>query len=317
MAKKASKKRKREKSEDEEHDDYNHYDELDMNTIFNTKMQFRGVMKKYWVQRNTLFDRYDDGIILTKELWFSVTPESVSRFIANFLLKSLEQGKEKVVLLDAFCGGGGNVIQFLKLSETAVVYGVDINKIHLDCTLNNCHVYQCADLDQRLKLLPLDWEVRQGAQETATEATTSESGAADDVQHDAETYADREDSVASLKVLNGIDFDCVFASPPWGGPEYIRAEVFDLNNLQPFGLEELLLHMRAYSNNIVLFLPKNSDLEQLQEISKRVFKDLATIDIRIIHLCVGNGREKGLLSCWGDRFSTTDISTVQLIGGSP
>lgn len=34
---------------------------------------------KYWMQRYTLFARFDDGVLLDEEGWFSVTPEAVAR----------------------------------------------------------------------------------------------------------------------------------------------------------------------------------------------------------------------------------------------
>ncbi len=34
---------------------------------------------KYWMQRYTLFARFDDGILLDEEGWFSVTPEAIAR----------------------------------------------------------------------------------------------------------------------------------------------------------------------------------------------------------------------------------------------
>jgi hypothetical protein len=34
---------------------------------------------KYWMQRYTLFARFDDGVLLDVEGWFSVTPEAIAR----------------------------------------------------------------------------------------------------------------------------------------------------------------------------------------------------------------------------------------------
>lgn len=34
---------------------------------------------KYWMQRYTLFARFDDGVLLDEEGWFSVTPEAIAR----------------------------------------------------------------------------------------------------------------------------------------------------------------------------------------------------------------------------------------------
>lgn len=57
--------------------------------------------------------------------------------------------------------------------------------------------------------------------------------------------------------------DGVFLSPPWGGPLYLRSPTYDLSWLQPVDGFELLRRARAVSPNVVLFLPRNTDLHQL------------------------------------------------------
>ena len=77
---------------------------------------------KYWLQRYRLFAKFDEGIILDRgkvilcvcfvkflflfnvEGWFSVTPEKIARHIAKRCRCN--------VIVDAFCGVGGNTIQF-------------------------------------------------------------------------------------------------------------------------------------------------------------------------------------------------------------
>jgi hypothetical protein len=40
-------------------------------------------MNRYWHQRYSLFSKYDDGVQLTDDAWFSVTPESVAKYVAS------------------------------------------------------------------------------------------------------------------------------------------------------------------------------------------------------------------------------------------
>lgn len=86
-------------------------------------------LKKYWVNRYRLFSKYDEGIKLDAgrliyiiswrkwnkkynlylfyvfvESWYSVTPEKISIDIARRC--------QCDVIVDAFCGAGGNTIQF-------------------------------------------------------------------------------------------------------------------------------------------------------------------------------------------------------------
>ncbi|KAK1302008.1 hypothetical protein QJS10_CPB12g01690 [Acorus calamus] len=61
---------------------------------------------KYWCQRYSLFSRFDDGVKMDEEGWFSVTPESIARHHAS------RCGSGTVI--DCFSGVGGNAIQFAK-----------------------------------------------------------------------------------------------------------------------------------------------------------------------------------------------------------
>ena len=40
-------------------------------------------MHKYWVQRHRLWKRFDDGILMDQEAWYSVTPEAIAKHIAD------------------------------------------------------------------------------------------------------------------------------------------------------------------------------------------------------------------------------------------
>src|SRR5699024_10578120 len=61
-------------------------------------------MYKYWRVRDLLFSRFEEGILLDQESWFSVTPEAVAYRIARQC--------DSDVVMDACCGAGGNIIQF-------------------------------------------------------------------------------------------------------------------------------------------------------------------------------------------------------------
>ena len=40
-------------------------------------------MSKYWAQRFRLFSRYDEGVRLEPESWYSVTPERIAEHISE------------------------------------------------------------------------------------------------------------------------------------------------------------------------------------------------------------------------------------------
>ncbi|CAK1550627.1 unnamed protein product [Leptosia nina] len=88
-------------------------------------------MMKYWKKRHSLFHRFDDGVKLDRESWFSVTPENVASHIANKYSYD--------VVLDAFCGAGGNTIQFAKTCQKVIA--IDIDPIKIEMARHNAEVY--------------------------------------------------------------------------------------------------------------------------------------------------------------------------------
>lgn len=88
-------------------------------------------IEKYWAQRYRYFSRFDEGVRLDREGWFSVTPEKIAEHIAERC-----QGD---VIVDAFCGVGGNAIQFAFTCEHVIA--IDIDPVRLECARHNASVY--------------------------------------------------------------------------------------------------------------------------------------------------------------------------------
>ncbi|XP_078443180.1 uncharacterized protein LOC144712754 [Wolffia australiana] len=88
---------------------------------------------KYWRQRYSLFSRYDDGIAMDDEGWYSVTPEAVAT-------RHAELCGGAAVVVDAFAGVGGNAIQFAK--RGCHVIAVEIDPRRLDMARRNADVYR-------------------------------------------------------------------------------------------------------------------------------------------------------------------------------
>lgn len=99
------------------------------------ELQGNPKMLKYWKKRHSLFHRFDEGIKLDYESWFSVTPENVAWHIADKCRYD--------VLLDAFCGAGGNTIQFAHTCKKVIAVDIDPAKIAL--AQHNAEVYGVAD----------------------------------------------------------------------------------------------------------------------------------------------------------------------------
>lgn len=87
-------------------------------------------------------------------------------------------------------------------------------------------------------------------------------------RHNAQVYGvlDKIDFIVGdyLKLSDSLQADAVFLSPPWGGPEYMKAGIYDLEtSLLPVPASELMQKTRQITNNIALYLPRNTNTSQL------------------------------------------------------
>ncbi|XP_073440084.1 LOW QUALITY PROTEIN: trimethylguanosine synthase [Dendrobates tinctorius] len=175
-------------------------------------------LAKYWAQRYRLFSRFDEGIKLDEEGWFSVTPEKIAEHIAH----RVRQCMSCAVVVDAFCGVGGNAIQFALAGMHVIA--VDIDPVKLDLAYNNAMVYGVAD---RIELIRADF----------------------------------------MCIACDLKADVVFLSPPWGGPDYVSAETFDIKTMMsPDGFEVFQLSQEI-TKNIIYFVPRNTDAEQVASLA--------------------------------------------------
>ncbi|NXI23617.1 TGS1 synthase, partial [Sterrhoptilus dennistouni] len=168
---------------------------------------------KYWAQRYRLFSRFDEGIKLDREGWFSVTPEKIAEHIAVRVCQSFNCD----IIVDAFCGVGGNAIQFALTSKRVIAIDIDPEKLRL--ARHNAEVYGVAE---HIDFLCGDF----------------------------------------MALAPGLRADVVFLSPPWGGPDYATADIFDIQTMicpdgYPFQI----------TNNIVYFLPRNADINQVASLA--------------------------------------------------
>ncbi|KAL2513690.1 S-adenosyl-L-methionine-dependent methyltransferase superfamily protein [Forsythia ovata] len=94
------------------------------------------LVRKYWLQRYDLFSRYDEGIKMDEEGWFSVTPEEIAARQARWCAGA-------GVVIDAFAGVGGNAIQFAQLCHHVVAVDIDPKKVAL--ASDNAKIYGVED----------------------------------------------------------------------------------------------------------------------------------------------------------------------------
>ncbi|BGP43859.1 putative diacylglycerol O-acyltransferase tgs1 [Rhodotorula kratochvilovae] len=210
-------------------------------------------LEKYWAQRYRLFSLYDEGCEMDREGWFSVTPENIAAQIAERCRSG--------VIVDAFCGVGGNAIQFAFTCEKVIA--LDTSPVRLACAAHNARLYGVAD---RITFILGDWVAW------------------------TEAYAAR---LERGEVANEDKVEVVFLSPPWGGIEYQTtlstaavaappakkrrvsssadaaapaaeaAAAYPLSALAPLPGADLFSLARRCTKNVALFLPRNVDLLEL------------------------------------------------------
>uniref|UniRef100_A0A5S6QEE2 Trimethylguanosine synthase n=1 Tax=Trichuris muris TaxID=70415 RepID=A0A5S6QEE2_TRIMR len=101
-------------------------------------------LKKYYLQRYHLFTRYEQGILMDEESWFSVTPEAIAVHIAKRCACN--------TIVDGFCGVGGNSIQFAKYCRRVIA--IDIDPVKVKCARRNAEIYGVGD---RIEFLCADF----------------------------------------------------------------------------------------------------------------------------------------------------------------
>ncbi|XP_060858007.1 uncharacterized protein LOC132935463 isoform X1 [Metopolophium dirhodum] len=90
---------------------------------------------RYWTMRHMLFSKFEHGILLDDESFYSVCPEILSYHIAKRCKND--------IALDPFCGAGGNIIQLAFTSNLVIAVDIDPYKIKL--ARNNAEIYGVAD----------------------------------------------------------------------------------------------------------------------------------------------------------------------------
>lgn len=166
-------------------------------------------LTKYKAQRYRLFSKYDEGILLDNESWFSVTPEKIAQHIAKQCACD--------ILIDGFCGAGGNTIQFAFTCQKVIAIDIDPEKIKL--AKHNAAVYGVQD---RIEFIIGDY----------------------------------------MQLAPTLKADLVFLSPPWGGPDYLKSEVFDLTSMPVNGFD-IMRVTRQITDNISFLVPRTVDVNQL------------------------------------------------------
>ena len=131
-----------------------------------------------------------------------------------------------VVVIDGFCGIGGNAISFALSPQVTKVIAIDLNPLAIVCARNNARIY---GVSAKISFI-------------------------------------RGDFFSLIPQLRESPVSAVFLSPPWGGPGYRDDRVFDLNGMRPYNLGYIVKQARKVSRNLAIYLPRTSNLNQLQAV---------------------------------------------------
>ncbi|KAA8909476.1 RNA cap guanine-N2 methyltransferase-domain-containing protein [Sphaerosporella brunnea] len=222
-------------------------------TIYTEQNPPQGTLHWYWTQRHRLFSRYEDGIWMTDDSWFEVTPEKVAEKITSHMFPPSSTETETVVM-DAFCGVGGNSIQFALSPRVKKVIAVDTSAAAIACARHNAAIYGvlpkidfvCADF---FALVDTRWKFE--------------------------------------------EIGAVFLSPPWGGPGYRGDHVFNVETMQPYSASYIVRRARTVTENLALYLPRTSDMNQLASL---IGDDE---EMEAVHYCIGR-KSKALTVYFGE-----------------
>ena len=110
-----------------------------------------------------------------------------------------------LVILDVFCGCGGNAIAFAKHKDISLVIAVDNDQKKIEMAKHNALVYGIP----KGKIIFLNADAIEVINCYSNGSICSES-----------------DSISKDEKLP-THLDIIFLSPPWGGPEYLQKKTFD------------------------------------------------------------------------------------------
>ena len=164
-------------------------------------------------------------------------PLILSSKIAAHISESVP--KEKTVVVDAFAGVGGNAIALARSGRWERVFAIEKDAKTMKCAKHNAEIYGVAS--------KIFWLTG--------------------------------DCFEAMSRFAGSKNVVIFASPPWGGmypvvvthvcgltwtgTEYGAEDVFDLTKMEPYNLDKLYKSFTKYSKELVLYLPRTSDLNQV------------------------------------------------------
>jgi trimethylguanosine synthase len=190
------------------------------------------VPDKFWAQRKRLFSKFDEGIQIgddETEMWYSVTPEAIANHVAERMVQMVKECRElsgenartgDVVILDAFCGCGGNMIAFARKNVKVIAVDNDLHRLKM--AANNARVYGIDESNVEFVHADVVDVLRSYSKGSKNSHATNDQGVSTEK---AQTYSGYR--IGGLELLSDT-IDAIFLSPPWGGMGYDADDSYDL-----------------------------------------------------------------------------------------
>ncbi|VVT53283.1 uncharacterized protein SAPINGB_P003495 [Magnusiomyces paraingens] len=241
-------------------------------------------LRRFWYSRYRLFSQFDEGIELSPEMWYSVTPEAIARVISDQIKQRYPRAH---AVFDAFGGAAGNTIQFAR-DFTKVLY-LDVNGNNVAMARHNYGVYWPRERQKVVAGVSIESESKEekGEEEDEIKKARREALNREEYIKNEHTefyqgdfftfqYPPAETVITDNRFTRN---DVIFLSPPWGGTSYSKSNVWDLASCQPYSIQKVVRRAReAFSDNIVLYLPRNSNLDEIIN-DKDLFPDLPSGEV--------------------------------------
>ena len=129
----------------------------------------------------------------------------------------------------------------------------------------------------------------------------------DNIQYYTKNYFDLN--------LDNEKIDYIFLSPPWGGPEYKKDKIYSLKKWMNPDIEKIIEKSLKFSKNLIFYLPRNTDVEELANLLNKYDKDeinslnnTILMDIKYLNSA---SKIKAILILYGPKFNLIKVKLIR------
>ena len=116
-----------------------------------------------------------------------------------------------------------------------------------------------------------------------------------------------------LNIDEKIDY--IFLSPPWGGPEYKNDKIYSLKKWMNPDVEKIIEKSLSFSKNIIFYLPRNTDLEELayllNKYDKKTIDSLNKTILLDVKYLNSASKIKAILVLYGPEFNLIKVKLIR------